>query len=62
LWRPNRAPVGNQHTSTARLAGERLPVVVSLLQREASALSAQINPLDRALRRPAEALGAVPRT
>ena len=49
-------------TLTARLAGDRLAVVVSLLQREASALSAQINPLDRALRRPAEALGAVPRS
>ncbi len=49
-------------TLTARLAGDRLAVVVSLLQREASTLSTQINPLDRALRRPAEALGAVPRT
>lgn len=49
-------------TLTARLAGDRLAVVVSLLQREASTLSAQINPLDRALRRPAEALGAVART
>lgn len=48
-------------TLTARLAGDRLAVVVSLLQREASTLSAQINPLDRALRRPAEALGAVAR-
>lgn len=49
-------------TLTARLAGDRLAVVVSLLQREASTLSTQINPLDRALRRPAEALGAVART
>lgn len=44
-------------TLTARLEGERLPVVVALLQREARALSALINPFDRALRRPAEALG-----
>lgn len=44
-------------TLTARLEGERLPVVVQLLQREARALQQQINPLDRSLRRPAEALG-----
>lgn len=44
-------------TLTARLAGERLPVVVDLLQREARALAAQVNPFDRALRRPADALG-----
>ncbi len=44
-------------TLTQRLEGDRLPVVVELLQREASALAAQINPFDRALRRPAEALG-----
>ncbi|WP_395703386.1 IclR family transcriptional regulator [Aquabacterium sp.] len=44
-------------TLTARLEGERLPVVVDLLQREARALAAQINPFDRALRRPADSLG-----
>lgn len=44
-------------TLTARLEGDRLPVVVDLLQREARALSARINPFDRSLRRPAEALG-----
>jgi DNA-binding IclR family transcriptional regulator len=43
-------------TLTARLEGERLPVVVDLLQREARALAAQINPFDKALRRPARAL------
>lgn len=45
-------------TLAARIEGERLPVVVDLLQREARALSAQINPFDRSLRRPAEALGS----
>lgn len=45
-------------TLTARLKGERLQVVVDLLRREADALSRQINPFDRGLRRPAEALGA----
>ena len=44
-------------TLTARLEGERLPVVVSLLQREAHVLAAQLNPFDRTLRRPADALG-----
>jgi DNA-binding IclR family transcriptional regulator len=44
-------------TLTARLEGERLPVVVDLLQREAAALARQINPFDRTLRRPADALG-----
>ena len=44
-------------TLTARLEGERLPVVVDLLQREARALAGQINPFDRTLRRPADALG-----
>ena len=46
-------------TLTARLEGERLPVVVDLLQREARALQAQINPFDRTLRRPAHALGGM---
>jgi DNA-binding IclR family transcriptional regulator len=44
-------------TLTARLEGDRLPVVVDLLQREARALASQINPFDRTLRRPGEALG-----
>ena len=45
-------------TLANRLDDERLPVVIELMQREARALSAQINPLDRALRRPTEELGA----
>jgi DNA-binding IclR family transcriptional regulator len=48
-------------TLTARLEGERLPVVVDLLQREARALQPQINPFDRTLRRPADALGGAAR-
>lgn len=44
-------------TLSARVKGERLQVVVDLLRREAAVLSAQINPFDRGLRRPAEALG-----
>ena len=43
-------------TLTNRLNAERLPVVIELLQREARALSAQINPFDAALRRPADSL------
>ncbi|MFM8767079.1 MAG: IclR family transcriptional regulator [Rubrivivax sp.] len=43
-------------TLAARLSGERLPEVVALLRKEARALAAQINPFDRSLRRPAEAL------
>ena len=42
---------------TKQLNAERLPVVVALLQREAQALATQINPLDRALRRPSDSLG-----
>lgn len=45
-------------TLSARLEGERLQVVADLLRREASLLASQINPFDRGLRRPAEALGA----
>ena len=41
---------------TEQLNAERLPVV-ALLQREAQALVIQINPLDRALRRPSDSLG-----
>lgn len=47
-------------TLAARLEGERLPVVVELLQREARELAPRINPFDRTLRRPAEALGRGP--
>ncbi len=43
-------------TLTNRLNEERLPVVIELLQREARALSAQINPFDAALRRPSDSL------
>jgi len=43
-------------TIAARLNGDRLPVVVELLQREARKISAQVNPFDRTLRRPAESL------
>jgi len=45
-------------TLSSRLEGERLPVVVDLLLRESRALSALINPFDRSLRRPSDALGA----
>lgn len=45
-------------TLTARVEGERLQVVVQLLQREARALAALINPFDRTLRRPADTLGS----
>jgi len=45
-------------TIANRLNADRLPVVIELLQREARKISAQINPFDRALRRPAESLGA----
>ena len=45
-------------TLSARLKGERLQVVVDMLRREAMALTSQINPFDRGLRRPAEALGS----
>jgi DNA-binding IclR family transcriptional regulator len=44
-------------TIATRLNADRLPVVVDLLQREARKISAQVNPFDRALRRPAESLG-----
>ena len=44
-------------TLKARLEGERLQVVVQMLQREARSLVGQINPFDRTLRRPAEGLG-----
>jgi DNA-binding IclR family transcriptional regulator len=43
-------------TLTARLEGDRLQVVVQMLQREAQGLALQINPFDRTLRRPADGL------
>ena len=46
-------------TLTNRLNADRLPVVIELLQREAKALAAQINPFDTALRRPSDSLGAL---
>jgi DNA-binding IclR family transcriptional regulator len=45
-------------TLSSRLEGDRLPVVVDLLLRESRALSVLINPFDRSLRRPSDALGA----
>jgi len=45
-------------TIASRLNADRLPVVIELLQREARKISAQVNPFDRALRRPADSLGA----
>jgi DNA-binding IclR family transcriptional regulator len=44
-------------TIANRLNADRLPIVIELLQREARKISAQVNPFDRALRRPAESLG-----
>lgn len=44
-------------TLANRLNADRLPVVIELLQREADKISAQVNPFDRALRRPADSLG-----
>jgi len=46
-------------TLTNRLSADRLPVVIALLQREATALSQQINPFDAALRRPSDSLGTL---
>ena len=45
-------------TIATRLNADRLPVVVDLLQREAKKISERVNPFDRALRRPADSLGA----
>jgi len=45
-------------TIASRLNADRLPVVIDLLQREANKISERVNPFDRALRRPAEALGS----
>lgn len=38
-----------------RMEGDRLPVVVDMLQREARLLAPRINPFDKGLRRPADA-------
>jgi DNA-binding IclR family transcriptional regulator len=43
-------------TLSSRLSPDRLPTVVELLQREAAAISARINPFDATLRRPAQSL------
>jgi DNA-binding IclR family transcriptional regulator len=43
-------------TIAARLSPDRLPTVVELLQREARAIGAQVNPFDPALRRPSQSL------
>jgi DNA-binding IclR family transcriptional regulator len=43
-------------TISARLSADRLPTVVELLKREATAISAQLNPFDGTLRRPAQSL------
>lgn len=43
-------------TIASRLSPERLPTVVELLQREARAIGAQINPFDPTLRRPSQSL------
>ena len=45
-------------TIASRLNADRLPAVIELLQREAKKISERVNPFDRALRRPAESLGA----
>ena len=44
-------------TLTGRLEGDRLRIVVDLLQREADLLAGRINPFDRTLRRPSDSLG-----
>jgi DNA-binding IclR family transcriptional regulator len=43
-------------TISTRLSDDRLPTVVQLLQREAIAIGAQVNPFDPTLRRPAQSL------
>lgn len=47
-------------TISDRLNAERLPTVVELLQREASALAPRLNPFDATLRRPAQSLASGP--
>lgn len=43
-------------TLTERVTAERLPALVQILKREAAAIGASLNPLDPALRRPAQML------
>jgi DNA-binding IclR family transcriptional regulator len=43
-------------TISARLSADRLPTVVDLLKREATAIGARINPFDATLRRPSQSL------
>lgn len=47
-------------TITARLSEDRLPIVVDVLRREATAVSRRMTPFDPALRRPASVLGTTP--
>ena len=46
-------------TISARLGPERLPTAVTLLKREAQAISPKINPFDPTLRRPVSSLTAI---
>jgi hypothetical protein len=43
-------------TISSRLSPDRLPTVVELLKREATAIGGKINPFDPTLRRPAQSL------
>ena len=45
-------------TLSERLEGDRLPLVVELLQKEANGIGRQLNPFDPTLRYPARSLGA----
>jgi DNA-binding IclR family transcriptional regulator len=47
-------------TISSRLSPERLPAVVDLLKREATAIGAKVNPFDTTLRRPSQSLGPAP--
>lgn len=47
-------------TIAERLSPERLPTVIELLQRDAAAIGARVNPFDIALRRPAQILTGLP--
>ena len=44
-------------TISSRLSPERLPAVIDLLKREATAIGARVNPFDTTLRRPSQSLG-----
>lgn len=48
-------------TISERLGEDRLPTVVEILKREATAIGPRINPFDPALRRPAQLLGSAAR-